>query len=173
MDFKKFKVKASQNLPTLVGAGAGIMAARGFSGAYADYKNGDILTDDQKKKKLHVAIASLAIGTFGFVAINGTDTGTRMAKGATLGLAVNGLLDVVSHVSNNSAAITKATTETTTTGKFLSNALGCACEQPVYRNLGRPAHRRRALNMPEFVAPVNQDLSALAPAPMDLAQLPM
>lgn len=171
MKFKKITGKdVSANLPTLVGAGAGIMVARGISGSYTDSKNGDVLTEDQKKKKLHVAIASLVVGAAGFMAISGDDAVTKAAKGASLGLGVFGLLDMVSHASNSSSYFKKVTEAPTTTGKFLSNALGCACEQPTYRSLNRPAHRR-ALRMPEFVAPVQNDLSSLSPVPMDLAQL--
>lgn len=171
MKFKKVSQKdVSTGLPTVIGAGAGVMVARGISGVVVKDEAGVPLTDDQKKKKLYVALALLAGGAYGFMAIEGNDTVATATKGLALGAALNGVLDVVSHLADKSPA--KPDT-TTTTGKFIASALACPCdtvaaEKVVYvPTLQMP----RSLRMPEIQKSTLVDLQNFSSPVKDLLQV--
>jgi hypothetical protein len=172
MKLKKVSQKdVSAGVPTLIGAGAGFMVARGVSGSVVNSTAGIPLTDDQKKKKLYVALACLAIGGYGLMAVDGNDSVSVGVKGVAIGTALNGLSDVVAHLADKAPA--KPDT-TTATGKFLANALGCPCETaPMPMNAYAPLARPRSLRMPEVnqYQPKLVDLGNFATPVRDLAQL--
>lgn len=173
MNLKKVTGKdISIGAPMILGAGAGVMVTRGISGSITASKTGDVLTDDQKKKKMYVGLAALAIGAYGFMAVNGTDSASTALKGASLGASLNGLLDVAAYVTEKSNVKPDANTAT---GRFYANALGCPCDNSgmaytPYARAIAPASTYAPLRMPTPQAEV-LDLSNMAQPITDLAQL--
>lgn len=172
MKFKKVTQKdVSTGLPTVVGAGVGVMVARGITGVVVKNETGVLLTEDQKKKKLYVGLACLVAGAYGFMAVDGNDLASSGVKGLAIGTALNGFTDVVAHLADKAPA--KPDT-TTTTGKFLANALGCPCEASATQPTFAPIlNMPRSLRMPEFNQhqPTMVDLTSLAMPASDLMQL--
>lgn len=123
------KVKQSDitaGLVDIAGTGLGFMSANGLANAYAKVDDEAVMTEDQKKKKLHVAIGCAFLGGFLAVALDGSDTITKAVKSVGVGLSAGGIKGVVTHFAKDEAQTTL--TAGTTTKRFVAGALGCPCE---------------------------------------------
>lgn len=144
MKFKKVKSSdVSTGAVQIAGAGVGFMATNGIANAYAKVDDEALMTDEQKKKKLTVAIAAIVVGAGLSIALDGNDSLTQGVKALGVGLAGGGIKGVVSHIAKENPP---ATTAGTTTARFVSGALGCPCETASpYASLNRASLRRPAL----------------------------
>lgn len=165
MKFKKVKSSdVSTGLVQVSGAGVGFMATNGIANAIAKVDDEALMTEEQKKTKMYVAVASILVGGALAVALDGSDTTTLGVKSAGIGLAAGGIKGLVSHFAKDSAQTLPTNTTTATTMKrFVAGALGCPCdEKPVYSypslnrpSLNRPSSLRSIANLP--VMPPRQE----------------
>lgn len=173
MKFKQVSQKEiSTGLPTVIGAGAGVMVARGISGSVIKAESGVPLSDKQKKTKLFVALGCMALGAYGYMAIDGNDAVASGAKGLALGTALNGVLDIASHIADKSP---EKPNTSTPTGRFLASALGCPCQSSnveTQRTYIPTLQMPRSLRMPIISEnTMKTDLGNFAMPISDLSQL--
>ncbi len=164
MKFKKVKSSdVSTGLVQVGGAGVGFMATNGLANAIAKVDDEALMTEEQKKTKMYVAVASILVGGALVVALDGNDTATMGIKAIGIGMSAGGVKGLVSHFAKDSAQTMPANTTTATTMKrFVAGALGCPCEERLYSppslnrpSLNRPSSLRSASNLP--VMPQRQE----------------
>jgi hypothetical protein len=146
MEFKKTKdLDFAKGAAMAAGATVGFVAPAAIANAFANANEGDVLTDDQKQKKLIVNGASAALGLAGLLFIKGSDLTADTLRATSAGLAGGGTKGVVQHFTADKVS----TMQDGTVKKLVSGALGCACESvpsyaTTYRALELPASLRQA-----------------------------
>ena len=143
----------STGIAQVAGAGIGFMATNGIANAVAKVDDEALITEDQKKTKMYVALGALGLGVYLALAVDGSDAMAKGVQSAGLGLAGGAVKNLAQHFAKDAAAKVPAGAA----ARFVNGALGCPCEStPSYASYP-------ALNMPYALR--NPEMASYQSAP--------